>query len=335
MRWNDREIRSDEVSALPGMAKLANLVRSVQTPEFAGMTFHEVAAKSALNKVQSDMPFRWTINPYRGCSHACVYCYARASHRYLDLDTGEDFDSQIVVKVNVVEVLEAELRRSSWSREHVALGSNTDPYQRAEGRYELMPGIIRALSSAGTPFSILTKGTLLRRDLPQLVAASESVSVSLAMSIAVGDDSLQQSIEPGTPTTGARLATVQAAVDRGLDVSVFVMPVLPYLTDSIAQLDSLLERIADAGASSVTYAPLNLRPGVKPWFAQWLARHQPQLVGRYRALFGDSTNAVKSYRASLASRIKPLIAKHGLGYGPDEIPMREPTRSEVAAPTLF
>src|SRR5690606_4571037 len=132
--------------------------RTVETPEFAGMRFHEVLARTALNHVPGEskrMPFAWTINPYRGCSHACVYCFARPTHRYLDLDTGVGFDSEIVVKVNVVDVLRRELARPTWTREQVSLGTNTDPYQRAEGRYRLMPGIIDALAESGTALSVL------------------------------------------------------------------------------------------------------------------------------------------------------------------------------------
>ncbi|MBW8871099.1 MAG: radical SAM protein, partial [Leifsonia sp.] len=165
MRWSGQELSVDEPSALPGLARLNNLVRSVRTPDFAGITFHEVLAKSALNKIPGGggpMPFGWTINPYRGCSHACVYCFARPTHTYLDLDSGKDFDNEIIVKVNVAEVLRKELSKPSWGHHPVALGTNTDPYQRAEGRYSLMPGIIDALADSGTPFSILTKGSLLR-----------------------------------------------------------------------------------------------------------------------------------------------------------------------------
>ena len=145
MRWDGQKLGVED-SALPGLA-LSGLVRSVRTPDFAGVTFHEVTCKSALNKVPeaSRMPFRWTVNPTRGCLHACTYCFARPTHEYLDLDAGRDFETQIVVKTNVVDVLRAELARPSWRREHVALGTNTDPYQRVEGRYRFMPGIIEAL----------------------------------------------------------------------------------------------------------------------------------------------------------------------------------------------
>lgn len=292
-------------------------LRTVRTPEFAGAVFHEVLAKSALNRVPagSAMPFSWTINPYRGCSHACVYCFARGSHRYLDFDAGQDFDSQIVVKVNVAEVLARELARPSWSREMVALGTNTDPYQRAEGRYRLLPGIIETLAQRDTPISILTKGTLLRRDLPVLAEAADRVPVELAMSIAVGDPALQQSIEPGTPSTRARLDTVAAARAAGFEIDVFVMPVLPHLTDSPAQLDALLRDIHEAGARSVMYGALHLRSHVRPWFFAWLEREYPELLPAYRSLYpGASSKATQAYRLALAARIRPLMRKYGLEF---------------------
>ena len=176
MRWAGQGIDVDD-GALPGLARIG-FVRSVRTPQFEGITFHEVLCKSALNKVPNAaaLPFDFTVNGYRGCSHACRYCFARPTHEYLDLDCGTDFDTQVVVKTNVVEVLRRELRRRSWQRETVGLGTNTDPYQRAEGRYALMPGIIGALAESGTPLSILTKGTLLRRDLPLIADAASQVA---------------------------------------------------------------------------------------------------------------------------------------------------------------
>lgn len=318
MRWSGQEIDVEQADALPGLARLNNLVRTVRTPEFAGITFHEVLAKSALNKVPGGggaLPFGWTINPYRGCSHACAYCFARPTHRYLELNMGTDFDSQIVVKINVAEVLQKELAKPSWGRHPVALGTNTDPYQRAEGRYALMPGIIDALTAARTPFSILTKGTLLRRDLDRLADAAKRVPVDLAMSIAIYDDELQQSVEPGTPTTSARLATVRAVREHGLECAVFMMPILPYLTDTREHLDEALRRIKDAGGSSVLYTAMHLRPGVKEWFMLWLEREHPELVAAYRKLYGAKAYAPAEYRTWLAARIKPLIAAHGLQRG--------------------
>jgi DNA repair photolyase len=318
MRWKGQQLSSENADALPGLARLNNLVRTVQTPEFAGITFHEVLAKSALNHVPGTskaLPYGWTINPYRGCSHACTYCFARPTHTYLDLDGGDDFDRQIIVKVNVAEVLRKELAKPGWEHPPVALGTNTDPYQRAEGRYRLLPGIIAALADSGTPLSILTKGTLLRRDLPLLAEAAEHVPVDLAMSIAVYDDELQQSVEPGTPSTTARLATVTAARDHGLDCTVFLMPILPYLTDTMAHLDDALMRAKHAGATRVLYSALHLKPGVKQWFFAWLERDRPHLVEKYRAMYGASTYAPKEYRSWLAARIRPLLRAHGLERG--------------------
>ncbi|MHC2998325.1 Rv2578c family radical SAM protein [Microbacterium sp. HJ5] len=328
MRWQGQELGVADAAALPGLEHLNGLVQSVTTPEFAGVTFHEVLAKTALNHVPgaSAMPFDWTVNPYRGCSHACVYCFARGTHEYLELDAGRDFDSQVIVKINVAEVLEKELRRRSWNREPVMLGTNTDPYQRAEGRYRLMPGIVSALTDSGTPFSILTKGTLLRRDLPLLREAAASVRVSLAMSIAVFDDALQHLIEPGTPTAAARLETVRAATEAGFHVTVFLMPILPHLTDSIAAIDDALTRIKAAGATRVVYGALHLRPGAKQWFMQWLGEQHPELVSSYLGLYpGASATAPKAYRAWLAKRVRPLLRVHGLdGRAEDDHPRGTP-----------
>ncbi|MDX2377487.1 Rv2578c family radical SAM protein [Microbacterium sp. LRZ72] len=349
MRWRGQEVGARDEAALPGLEQIDGLVRTVTTPEFAGITFHEVLARSALNHVpgSSAMPFAWTINPYRGCTHACVYCFARGTHTYLDLDAGRDFDSQVVVKINVGEVLRRELAAGTAHGEHVALGTNTDPYQRAEGRYRLMPEIIGALADAGTPFSVLTKGTLIRRDLPLLREAAGVVPVDLSFSIAVFDEALQHAIEPGTPTTTARLDAVRAAADAGFRVTVFLMPVLPHLTDSVSALDDALARVKAAGARRVIYGALHLRPGVKPWFMDWLGRAHPELVSSYHGLYpGQSTNAPRGYRTWLARRIRPLMRVHGLdGSDEDAQPMRASapgpmiaTRGAaqpVPAPTLF
>lgn len=344
VRWAGQAIGTDAPETpgtLPGLGQLSGLVRSVTTPEFAGVTFHEVLARSALNKVPSaaQLPFAWTVNPYRGCTHACVYCFARGTHAYLDLDTGQDFDRQIIVKTNVADVLARELRRPSWPREPVALGTNTDPYQRAEGRYRLMPGIIRALAASGTPFSVLTKGTTARRDIPLLRTAAEEVSVGFGVSIAVGDEDLHELIEPGTPSPRARLDLVAALRDAGLPCQVMLAPVLPCLTDSDEALDALLERIASAGATGATVFALHLRPGAREWYRSWLERHRPGLVAAYADLYGSGTYAARWYREDLARRVAPLLIRHGLRR-PHEGALR-PTREhaekapQVATPTLF
>lgn len=322
VRWDSQ--RLDEVSTagpLPGLEAISmpGLVRSVAPPGFAGITFHEVRARSALNRVPpGPMPFEWTINPYRGCSHGCVYCFARGSHEWLELDTGTGFDREIVVKVNVVDVLRRELATPSWTRERVALGTNTDPYQRAEGRYRLMPGIITALAESGTPLSVLTKGPLLRRDLPLISAAGHDLPTWIGVSIAIVEESLHHQLEPGTPGPRARLDLVRAVRDHGLPCRVMLAPVLPWLTDREDQLDQALGSIAAAGASGATAMALHLKPATKRWFMGWLARERPDLVTRYEALYGGGTYAPKSYRDMLAARVRPMLHKHGLaGRGDD------------------
>ncbi|SNR51090.1 intein C-terminal splicing region/intein N-terminal splicing region [Blastococcus mobilis] len=474
MRWDAQRLDLPEPALLPGMPSIRGLLRSVQVPEFPGLTFHEVRAQSALNHVpgESAMPFPWTINPYRGCSHSCVYClrgdtqvlladgrrrpiaelqvgdrligterrgtyrhyvqtevlahwatvkpahrvsledgtelvasgdhrfltprgwkyvtgamagrdrrphlttndellgfgrtveslatcpvegiavesdaalrvsdiqalglempmydittgtgdfiangvishncFARRTHEWLELDTGRDFDSQVVVKTNLVDVLRRELARPSWTREHVALGTNTDPYQRAEGRYTLMPGVIQALAESGTPFSILTKGTLLRRDLALLTQAARQVPLGLGVSMAIWDDDLHHALEPGVPTPRARLDLVRALTDAGLSCGVFMAPVLPGLTDGVEHLDAAIAAVAAAGATGLTVLPLHLRPGAREWFMAWLARDHPELVPRYEQLYRRGAYVPAEYRGWLSARVAPLLAKHGL-----------------------
>ncbi|WP_445184370.1 intein-containing Rv2578c family radical SAM protein [Pseudonocardia sp. Cha107L01] len=239
-------------------------------------------------------------------------CFARNTHTYLDLDAGEDFNRQVVVKVNVARVLEHELRSRRWGREHVAMGTNTDPYQRAEGRYRLMPGVIRALARSGTPFSVLTKGTLLARDLPLLASVSADVSVGLGVSIALADRELQASLEPGTPSPAARLELVRRLTDAGLSCGVMVAPVLPLLTDSTEALDELLGQIASAGASGATVLALHLRPGTREWFLGWLAKSYPGLLEPYRRLYARGAYVDRRYREALGARVGPLLRRHGL-----------------------
>jgi DNA repair photolyase len=476
VRWYKQQLDAEDTQALPGLTRLPGLIRSVTPPGFAGVTFHEVNARSVLNEVPaaSMVPFRWTVNPYRGCTHACRYCmsgdtqvlmgygrvkrlaavrvgdlvygtelrdgirhfvrtevtahwqtvqpafridledgtklvasgdhrmltasgwrcasgkspdgepwprleaddwvigpgrglgraaalagtampddarvrvvsieplgidipmydvttgsgdfianglvshncFARGSHSWLELDTGHGFDSEIVVKVNAAEVLARELARQSWSREHVALGTNTDPYQRAEGRYRLMPGIIEALASSRTPFSVLTKGTLLRRDLSLLAKAAAAVPVRLGVSIAIVDEPLHRLLEAGTAAPRARLGLVQAIRQAGFDCGVMLAPVLPLLTDGADQLDAAIASIAAAGATHLTVLPLHLRPGAREWFMAWLRSDRPDLVPAYDHLYARGAYLPPAYRNWLADRVRPLLARHGLDQRP-------------------
>jgi hypothetical protein len=233
MRWDELRLTEDAGGTATGTLPLlprGAVTRTFDTPEFAGMTFHEVTCRSALNKVPdaSRMPFRWTVNPYRGCSMACVFCFARKTHEYLDLDSGADFDSQVVVKTNVGDVLRRELRRPSWTGEHVAMGTNVDCYQRVEGRYRLMRDVIPALTEVANPFSILTKGALILRDLDLLVAAAEVTDVSAALSIGSVDRDIRHRVEPGAPPPARRLEVVRRLTDAGIPTGVLMAPVLPF-----------------------------------------------------------------------------------------------------------
>ncbi|MET3142083.1 UNVERIFIED_ORG: DNA repair photolyase [Arthrobacter sp. UYEF10] len=339
MRWDAQALMTRPADDLgsgpsPALLPLAGLVRSVTTPEFAGITFHEVTAKSVLNKVVagSRMPFEWTVNPYRGCSHACVYCFARKSHTYLDFDAGLDFDSQVVVKVNAAEVLRKELAKPSWDRHQVALGTNTDPYQRAEGRYQLMPGIITALADSGTPLSILTKGTLLARDIPLLKRAAAQVPVGVGISLAMTDEALSEAVEPGTPGPRARLKLISRLRDAGLPCGVMAMPILPWLSDNDEALDALFGSLAAAGATGVTAGALYLKPGTREWFMQWIAGNHPELAGRYRRLYGTGSYASKEYRTWLAAKVRYFKQRHGFtsGHGFSHRDLEDDPRGEEA-----
>lgn len=313
MRWQN--LSGDDADAAPALFGLDTVTRTFDTPEFRGITFHEVRARSIINRVPgtSRMAFECTINPYRGCSHACVYCFARKTHSYLDLDTGRDFDSQIVVKVNAVELLRRELAAPRWQGEHIAMGTNVDCYQRAEGRYRLMPGILAALRDRANPFSILTKGSLILRDLPVLEQAARVTEVSTAVSVGFTDHDLWRSVEPGTPSPTRRLEVCRTLTDHGIACGVLMAPVLPYLSDSPEQLDATVRAIAASGATSVTPLVLHLRPGAREWYFQWLAERHPDLVRRYEALYRHSAYAPTWYQRRITRRVHDLAARYGMG----------------------
>jgi DNA repair photolyase len=295
--------------ALPGA-----VVRTFDTPGFAGMTFYEVHAKSVINRVPgtSHVPFEWTINPYRGCGHMCRYCFARSTHTYLDLDAGRDFDTKVVVKVNAGELVRRELAASRWQGAHIALGANVDCYQRAEGRYRLMPQILAALRDFANPFSILTKGTLILRDLDLLRQAAEVTRVGVSLSIGFVDEAMWRSVEPGTPSPRRRLDAVRTLTDAGFRVGVLMAPILPGLTDTDESIDATVAAIAAAGATSVTPIPLHLRPGAREWYAQWLTREFPQLAPLYRRLFGRGSYSPKDYQREVTARVRMAARRHGL-----------------------
>lgn len=469
MRWNnltDPGSTDDHAGTLP-LHLPDVVVRTFDTPGFAGMTFYEVRAKSIINRVPaaSRMPFEWTVNPYRGCSHACTYClagdtpvlmangrrapisqlkvgdailgtvpdgysrrfepttvlahwstvrrayritlengvqlvasadhrflthrgwkhvsgagttrrylttgdrlvgvgrhahptvgtldaligvisvealdtelpmfdittgtrdfiahgvvshncFARYTHTYLDLDSGRDFDSKIVVKVNAPERLRHELGAASWTGAHIAMGTNVDCYQRAEGRYGLMRGVIGALRDHANPFSILTKGTLITRDLDLLRQAARVTRVGVSFSVGFVDHELWRSVESGTPSPSRRLDAIRQFTDVGFDVSVLMAPILPGLTDTDESIDETVSAIAASGAAAVMPLVLHLRPGAREWYLEWLARHHPRLVERYRELYRRGSYAPQSYQRDVTARVQEAARRHGLDRRP-------------------
>src|SRR5438874_6146366 len=284
---------------------------SFDTPEFRGIEFIEVEAKSVINRVPGRfLPFAWTINPYRGCSHSCVYCFARVTHTYMDMNAGRDFESKIVVKVNAPEVLRRQLARKSWKGEHVAMGTATDPYQRAEGRYKLMPGIIGALKDYRNPFSILTKGTLILRDLDLLVEAAEVSDVGTALSIGTLDEDAWRRSEPGTPHPRKRMEAVATLNAAGIPCGVLMAPILPGITDDPRKLRDVVKAAIDAGATHVSPILLHLRPGVREEFMPWLAEHYPDLLERYEAMY-QRPYAPSAERKSLGQTVEGIVRAMG------------------------
>jgi len=286
--------------------------RTFDTPHFRGIEFIEVESKTIINHVPGNfLPFTWTINPYRGCSHACVMCYARATHTYMDMNAGRDFETKIVVKVNAPQLLRKELRAKKWTGDHIAMGTATDPYQRAEGKYKLTRGIIEALTEVGNPFSILTKGTLILRDLNLLTAAASVTEVSTAFSIATFDEDAWRKAEPGTPHPRKRMQAVKRLNEAGVPCGVMVAAVLPGINDTVDQLKEVVDAAVDAGATHVSPILLHLRPKVREVYMEWLAETYPHLAMDYEAMYARSAYAPKSEQRALSTRVSRLIEDAG------------------------
>ncbi len=287
------------------------------TAGMARVRYLEDTCKTALNRVPdaARVPFRFTVNPYRGCAHSCHYCFARAYHAYLDLGIGEDFSSKIVVKTNVADVLRRELASPRWTGETVAMGTATDPYQPAEGRYRLTRAVIATLADAANPLSILTKSTLILRDLDELRRLGRAASVTVAMSVGTLDERVRRVVEPGTPPGRKRLEVLARFADAGIPTSVLVAPILPGLTDDDAHLDEVLAACADAGVGRVSPIVLHVRPGIREHFMPWVREHYPWLYPRYAQLYGRRAYAPRPYLDEVAERFARLRLRHGLDGG--------------------
>jgi DNA repair photolyase len=255
--------------------------------ELPDVEYLHVRARRIVNEVPkaSRMPFRYTINAYRGCSHACVYCFARPTHEYLGMDAGRDFERRIVVKVNAVERLRHELADPRWAGESIAMGTNTDPYQPAEGRYRLTRGILEVLSEARNPFSILTKSSMIVRDAELLAEAHRRTAVGVAFSIGTVDERVWRETEPGTPPPARRLQALRTLTEAGVPCSVLVAPILPGISDAPEQIEAVVRACTEAGAISLSPITLHLRPGVREQFMPWLETARPELMETYAAMY--------------------------------------------------
>ncbi len=270
----------------------------------AGVSYLEDTCKTALNRVPDGarVPFRWTVNPYRGCTHACHYCFARAFHSYLDLGVGEDFSTKIVVKTNVAEVLRRELASPRWAGEPVAMGTATDPYQHCEGRYRLTRAVLEAFADAWNPLSMLTKSTMIVRYLDLFVRLARVTDVSVAMSVGTLDESVRRVVEPGTPPGRKRLEILGRFAAAGIRTSILVAPVLPGLTDDDAHLEEVLREAAAQGIGGAAVIPLHVREGIREHFVPWLRGAYPELVERYERLYGRRAYAPREYVEELSAR---------------------------------
>lgn len=306
LRWPLADADSAQGRLLADPAPVAG------TGELAGLELYHVRARSLLNRVPdgSRMPFRWTINAYRGCSHACAYCFARPTHAYLGLNGGADFDRRLVVKVNAVALAAAELLAPGRAREPIAMGTNTDPYQPVEGRYRLTRGIVAALSEASNPFSVLTKSTLILRDRDLLAAAARRTQVAAALSVGSLDRAVWRATEPHTPDPRRRLEAVAALNAAGVPCGVMLAPIIPGLSDGEQQLDELVRAAVAAGAVSITPIVLHLRDGVREHYLERLATdhpgHSARIAREYR-----SGQAPAAQRRAILERVRELVDRHG------------------------
>jgi DNA repair photolyase len=278
------------------------------------------------------MAFKWSLNPYMGCVHRCTFCYVRAFEQRADRPSDDRYGRSIRVKVNVAEVLRRELSKSTWKREWVAIGAATDPYQPAEGRYKLTRACIEALAEAATPFSIITRGPMIVRDLDVLSEAARRADVSVTFSIPTLDEEVWRKTEPSTAHPRQRLRAVQRLVDAGIKAGVGMAPILPGISDHPEQLAEVVKGAREAGATGVWTNLLFLRPGTREHFLEHLARDWPELVPYYEELYRGRAYLGSAEVKPVRKRVSGLARKFGVAdrrVRPLE-PERPPEQLELA-----
>lgn len=272
--------------------------------------YREIASKSALNPVQG-MPFKWSLNPYRGCAHHCKFCFASPTHRFFELHRNEDFFDVIFVKTNLPEVLAEELGKRTWRREHVAIGTATDPYQPAEGRFRLTRQCLEAFSLARTPVSLVTKGTMVLRDLDVLQDLTARAGATVCFSIPTVDTETWRRTELGTPPPMQRLKVMERLVNAGIDAGVFMAPLLPGLSANPEQIERTVRAAVDHGATFIGAGLLHLDPGIREYFLGFLQSEYPELLAGYHKIYGTKY-APKRYVERVEGRVQE--AKSLVGY---------------------
>ena len=275
------------------------------------VVFEEIQSKSLINRVSGDsLPFRWTVNPYRGCQHACVYCFARSTHTYLGMNAGKDFDTRVSVKVNAPEVLRQELRASSWRGQLIALGTACDPYEPAEQKYRLTRGILQGLSDFRNPVSITTKGTLIERDLDILKELSQRAYCSVNFSVGTVDSEVWKATEPQAPKPVKRLQAMEKLVKAGIRAGVMLAPILPGLSDSPEKLEETVRAAAEHGAQFIAPNILHLKPGSREWYMPFVREAYPHLNALYVRLY-KGPYAPEEYTERVLGLVEELRQRYG------------------------
>ena len=288
----------------------------------AGAEVQEIFCKTLLNRVDvPDFPFRWTLNPYRGCRHACTYCYARPTHEFLGLDSGREFDQRVFTKVNAPEVLRQELRRPKWQREPIAIGTASDPYEPAEAQYQLTRRILQVLRDSENPASITTKGVLVRRDVDVLQELGEVAEVQVTFSVGSIDEKVWKLTEPGARNPMARLEAMQFLVENGVHAGVMMAPLLPGISDSAESIDAVAEAAAGHQAQYLGANVLFLKPGSREWFMPMLREAYPRLAPGYNSLY-QKTYAPRDYTQRVLRLVDDSRRVWGLATKPAPRTMR-------------
>jgi len=286
-------------------------------------TYQEVVCRSALNRVQG-MPFDWTLNPYRGCTHGCHYCFARRYHVQFEMNSDDEFASVILVKRNFVEVLRQELDRPGWNREQVAFGTATDPYQPIEGHYRLTRRSLEVLAAAHTPIGLVTKGPMVVRDRDVLKALGDAAGCTVYMSVPTVDEDAWRILEPGTAHPLQRLRAVRELVDAGVDAGVLMAPIVPDFSSSRTKLERTIKAVADHGARFVGANVMYLQDGTRSHFLKFVEREFPSMLPRFERLYARKYPP-DAYRKEVKAMVRVLQDRYGLG------PKRESAGTERPA----